>query len=139
MTFEEFRVAAILVPFKIGGRDWSGWDCWGLIYCARQSIPELGGPVKSYAVEYDEKLSYPELADMISREKSEWRFIGKGAEACPLPGDIGLYRVGRWASHVALVAPGSRMLHCEKSVGTVSEPLTNGVWANRNVGFYRWN
>lgn len=135
MTFEEFRSMAILVPFKIGGREWSGWDCWGLIYCARRDVPELGGPVKSYAAEYDDKLSYVELADMIEREKPEWRYI----EADPLPGDIGLYRVGRHASHVALVVPGSRMLHCEASVGTVSEPLSNAVWAGRNVGFFRWN
>lgn len=133
MTFEEFRNAAITVPYRIGGRNWDGWDCWGLVYRAFADIPELGGAVKSYATEYDKELSYPELADMIDREKVEWRSINER----PAPGDLALFRVGRHASHVALVVPGRQMLHCEARVGTIIEPLTSIVWARRNVGYYR--
>lgn len=135
MTFEEFRARALAVPFLIGGRDWSGWDCWGLVFCAYRDVPELGGPVKSYAPEYDASVTYLELAAMIAREKAEWHSI----EGTPVAGDVGLYRVGRHETHVALVAPGRRMLHCEHSVGTVNEPLSGLVWAGRNVGYFRRN
>jgi cell wall-associated NlpC family hydrolase len=134
MTLDEFSDVAITIPFVIGGRDWTGWDCWGLIYLAYASVPALGGPVSSYAAEYDSRLSYPELARLIDRERPEWRSIVE-----PQPGDISLYRVGVHASHVALVTNGARMLHSENSVGTVSEPLNNRIWANRHVGYFRRN
>lgn len=134
MTLDEFCERAILVPFLIGGRAWSGWDCWGLVYMAHNEVPALGGPVSSYSTEYDSRISRRELAALIDRNKPEWRSI---SDIDVRPGDISLYRVSAYASHVALVVEGRQMLHSESKIGTVLEPLAGRVWAGRHVGYYR--
>lgn len=131
MTFDEYLEKALVVPFKVGGRDYTGWDCWGLVYCFFRDV--RNDPIKSYADEYDKSLEYGEIADLIVREKPEWRSV----EGRPEFGDVGLYRVGRHNSHVALVLPRARMLHCEGRFGTFSERLDNLMWNARNVGYYR--
>ena len=38
MILKEFMPKAQLVPFMDGGRDWGGWDCWGLVCTAYRDI-----------------------------------------------------------------------------------------------------
>lgn len=130
MTLDDFQRRALFVPFVIGGRDWSGWDCWGLIFVAFRDV--FARPIASYGSEYDAHLNYGEIAELIAREKSEWNKVSD-----PATGDVGLYRVGRYASHVGLVVPGGRVLHCEGGAGTISEPLDGLIWGGRNVGYFR--
>lgn len=129
MTIEEFIDRALGVQFKVGGRDYAGWDCWGLVFCAYRDV--FKAPIKSFAHEYN-AINLPEINDLIGREKPEWITTEK-----PTVGDIGLFRVGRYFSHVALVVPDNRMLHCEKRTDTISERLDNMIWARRNVGYFQ--
>lgn len=130
MELSQFIDRAITVPFVIGGRDYAGWDCWGLVFCAYRDV--FNTPLKSYGLEYDPKLSYAEVSDLINRERSEWQSIDQ-----PVAGDVGLYRVGKHETHVALIVAAKRMLHCEQRAGTVCERLDNLIWGGRNVGYFR--
>ncbi len=132
MTLAEFVGRAITVPFKIGGRDWSGWDCWGLIFVAYREL--YGKDIGSFAEEYDDKVTFEELNNIIARERSAWSIVrGKATE-----GDVSLYRIGSFNTHVGMVLPGKRLLHCEARINTVNEPLDTIVWKNRHVAFYRY-
>lgn len=130
MDLLEFQTKALSVPFVIGGRDFNGWDCWGVIYCAYEFV--FGDPIASYSNEYDKTLSYSEIDHLINDEKPTWIETDK-----PDVGDVGLYRVGRYQSHVSLVLPNKRMLHCEQRAGTISERLDSLIWARRNVGYFK--
>lgn len=130
MNLIEFATLAIGVPFVIGGREFTGWDCWGLVYVAYRDVFNIG--IGRFDDEYTENVTFNELAALISREKPAWSEVDQ-----PMPGDISLYRVGRYESHIGLVLPGNRLLHCEAKINTVHEPLNTPVWKNRHVGYYR--
>lgn len=130
MTFDEFVRIAIKVPFRIGGRDYSGWDCWGLVHVAYRDV--LGIDIGDYSADYNAEVTYRELAAMIEREQPAWvQVVGK-----PREGDVSLYRVGRHNTHVGVIVA-KRLLHCEGGVNTVLEDLSTPVWARRHVNFFR--
>lgn len=133
MYLSEFVDVAISTPFKIGGRDFDGWDCWGLVYCFYLHV--FGVNVGSFSSEYDEKVTYDELSKLIDVEKERWiRAIGN-----PEIGDVSLYRVGKFRTHVGVVLPERKLLHCEARIGTVIEPLTTPIWHERHEAYYRFS
>lgn len=130
MTLDQFNDIALSVPFVIHGRDYNGWDCWGLIFCAYRDV--FADPIESFRHDYTSSVEYAELSALIEAKKTAWISVD-----VPTEGDVGLYRITKYPCHVALVLPRGRMLHCEKRLGTISEPLDNLIWRNRNVGFFR--
>lgn len=130
MTFEDFARSAIRVPFLIGGRDYTGWDCWGLVYVAFRDV--VGVDIGDYSSEYRASVTYRELAALIDRERPAWvQVAGKIKN-----GDVSLYRVGKYETHVGLIV-NRRLLHCESGVNTVLEDLETPVWSKRHVNYYR--
>lgn len=127
ITVDEFNNRALMVPFIKHGRDYTGWDCWGLIYCAYRDV--FADPLPSYATADSSEAEW--LVD--AERAADWTEVS----GSPAVGDVGLYRVAQHGTHVALVVPGSRMLHSEHGLGTVSERLTTPIWAKRNVGYFR--
>ena len=130
MTLDDFMARALDVPFQIGGRDYAGWDCWGLVYCAYRDVLSITIPVLDQ--DYNHDISYSELMALVDKQRPTWQAIER-----PEPGDVSLYRVGRYHSHVALVMPRGRMLHCEQGAGSICERLDNLVWRGRHVGYFR--
>jgi len=129
MTMDEFIERALSVPFVIGGRAYDGWDCWGLVFVAYRDV--FGIEINNLSEKYD-AINIRELHKVVESEKPEWLQVDR-----PLFGDVALFRVGRYETHVALVLPGGRMIHCEERTGTISERLNTLIWVNRNVGYYR--
>lgn len=130
LTLDEFQRLALDVPFQIGGRSYAGWDCWGLVYCAYRDVFDIVIP--SLAADYEPDVSYSELMQLVDEQRNGWEPL-----ETPETGAVGLYRVGKYHSHVALVLPRARMLHCERGTGSICEPLSNLVWRGRNVGYFR--
>ena len=44
MTYDEWMRRAIGVPFVEMGRDFDGWDCWGLVIAAYRDVAGIGIP-----------------------------------------------------------------------------------------------
>ena len=133
MTLEEFGTRAISVPYKERGRDWSGWDCWGLVTVFQKEMFSID--VGDFSAEYKPDASFEELSKLIERELPDWQQI-----QFPMFGDVALYRVGRFPSHVGLIFPfrhRTGILHCEAKIGTVIEPIDTRVWVKRIEGYYR--
>lgn len=131
MDIAEFIERGVRVPFVVGGRSFDGWDCWGLIYVAYRDV--FGVEINKLAIEYDPSSTpHDEIDRLANQEKSEWIDVFQ-----PRFGDIALYRVGRYQSHVSLVLPANRMIHSERKIGTHSDRLDNLIWAQRNVGYFR--
>lgn len=130
MTPGQFVDRAIDVPFLVGGRDWSGWDCWGLVFIAYREL--FGIDIPSLSDEYDEKLSFAELNTLVNTQKPLWNSVEQ-----PMFGDVRLFKVSRYQSHVALVLPWRSMIHTTQGVGTVVERLDVITWAKRHVEYFR--
>jgi len=125
----------IEVPFKEGGRDLSGWDCWGLCWYVARA--EFGLELPVYSREYTTPLDYRALRHLINTERTQsWREVPLGKER---PGDVLVIRLRGQPIHVGLVIGGGRMLHCEASVGSVVESYEGPLWRNRIMGVYRYD
>ena len=130
MSLDEFIRAGLAVPFVVGGRDWSGWDCWGLVY--RAYLDVFGIEIDPLSGEYDKDVTFAELDKIVGVQRStKWNEVPK-----PTFGDVRLFRVSRFQSHVALVCERGQMFHCTKATGTVVEPLDAITWARRHVGYF---
>lgn len=123
MTLDEFTYQAIGVPFVEHGRDFDGWDCWGLVVTAYREV--LGLNVPDYT--YDGVSNYRALArNFEDRGASHWRQV----EPKPLTVAL-IYRRGL-VIHAGLVLPKSRILHVEKGIATCHQPMRDF----RFEGFY---
>jgi len=129
MTINDFIRKALKVPFKACGRDYEGWDCYGLVRCGYRDVkgvllPEYSG--HSYKDEYDD------LKRLIYKEKEQWEEVKDPQEM-----DIALFSMRSHHPHVALVVNKRQALHAEGNVGTFIENLNSAVWSRRLDGFYR--
>jgi len=108
------------VPFKWGGRDLSGLDCWGIV----RAYHALRGVTIPDPLEYqwDPREGKDAAADVFGPNiTAEWLEVAGAAE----PGDVLLLsrNGGECAVHCAVYVGGQRILHATSQFGVVSEPL----------------
>lgn len=123
------------IPFKDGGRDRDGCDCWGLVrlvYAERHGIllPHHDGRYSSTRdVEALEAVRTSELASEAWRPASE-------DEAAV--GDVMLFELGQlW--HVGIIVGRGLVLHVMRGVEACVERIDTPAWMCRSRGIYRYN
>ena len=122
------------LPFKEGGRDRFGLDCYGLL---RLVINEhFGGSVPEYeGIAYQPGEDRELLATLMDERIRLWHPIARGAEQS---GDGILLRVMGRPIHVGVVVAADMMLHIEKNCDSIIENFGKGSrWERRVLGFYR--
>jgi cell wall-associated NlpC family hydrolase len=122
------------LPFKEGGRDRQGLDCYGLL---RLVINErFAGAVPEYeGIAYRAGADKDLLAAVMDERVRLWMPVRVGDEQ---PGDGILLRVMGRPIHVGVVVAKGWMLHVEKDCDSVLERFTAGSrWERRVLGFYR--
>lgn len=130
MTLNEFVKKALKVPFVEKGRDYSGWDCWGLVYCAYWDINFTALP--EY-LDYGSTKDYQQLHAIIEGAKCFW-----APSDVVRPMDVALFRISKFQTHVALMTDKRNALHAEQKLGTFIEPIDAAIWRKRLEGIYRY-
>lgn len=130
MTLNEFVRKALTVPFLEKGRDYSGWDCWGLVYCAYWDIKDLALPAY---LDYGSTREYEKLHALVESAKCFWE-----PAVIPAPMDVALFRISKYQTHVALMVDKRNALHAEQKIGTFIEPVDAAIWRKRLEGIYRY-
>ena len=134
MTLEEFARRAIGVPFVGRGRDYSGWDCWALVYLFHRDV--LGVAIPSYAENYDDTGDTPKSRKALNDLSASNIYAGRRVSA-PEPGDVVLLNIGGRTVHVGIVIGDDRMLHTASKVDTRIARLSSPMWERRIEGYYR--
>lgn len=116
-TLDEWCRRAIGVPFLPHGRDYDGWDCWGLVVCAYRDV--AGVAIPDYA--YDSVDDHRGLITMFGdRAGGYWRQL-----SAPEPMAIAaIYRRGH-VIHAGLVVTDRRIMHVERGIETCMESAAN--------------
>lgn len=116
------------LPWRDGGRDFDGVDCYGLVWLWFRH--EVGLRLPRFDHAYANAADRSETAPLIEAGCAAWRSVAIR------PGAVALVRRGRDPAHVALVAPGRRLLHIDKRDGlSCLVPLTE-AWRRRMVGCF---
>lgn len=129
MTLNEFlkRAMSPPVPWVRDGRDFAGWDCWGLIVCAFREVKGVTLP------SYDRKWITPlRHLRALENERERWRETAE-----PEPMDVVLMNFRGRPVHVGLVIGAGRVLHCDRTVETVIERMFEKSAPGRVEGIYR--
>jgi sulfur carrier protein ThiS len=119
------------LPFKGGGREIDGLDCWGLARLYYHN--ELGIDLPSFNSAYhiDDSLRIQEL---ISQYREGWDRV-----ETPSPGDLVVFNVLGEAVHLGIVLDCNQFLHIREDRDSVIENLNGVKWNRRIEGYYRYN
>ncbi|MEM9681626.1 MAG: NlpC/P60 family protein [Pseudomonadota bacterium] len=131
MTLEEFVNKAIGVPFVDKGRDYTGWDCHGLLRCAYMDV--LGVELPSYTDAYRSTKDVTAIEEIFEHERTaNWMKVDK-----PAPMDGILLRLDNRPVHVGVVITHRDFLHTDRGIDTCVQEYTGLEWGLRVIGVFR--
>ncbi|MFP1683331.1 C40 family peptidase [Alloalcanivorax sp. C16-1] len=126
------------IPFRAGGRDRSGCDCWGLLRLIYRE--RLGLELPSFDG-YQEPVSAQSSA-LIQANRGDWQLVASRADwdvgrAVPGELDAVLFTVGGRPNHIGVVVAPGQMIHSAAGKDSCREAFTSPTWRSRIEGFYR--
>lgn len=130
-TLDAFADAAVrrAVPFVPFGRDWEGWDCWGVIWRAYQEV--FGVTLPSYSHLYDRADDWAVTDALIVAALPQWRAL-----PAAVAGAVVVFKIGGKRCHVGLVTRPPRMLHVLRGIASCIERYDGAIWGKRVDGCY---
>jgi len=118
------------VPWKTGGRDMHGADCWGFIRLVAKAVFNKDFPLLSE--KYNSVENRAELETLMIKNSMQFKIV-----ETPEPGDVILFRICGFNSHVGIMLNSNDFAHMWKGSGVCVERYTGPLWLNRVQGFYR--
>ena len=120
------------IPYVEHGRDYSGADCWGVVYLFYRDV--LGRPIPAYSAEMQARaFHHRDIGALIKSERAaHWVEVEQ-----PDHGDVALMRTGREESHVGIFISGGRILHSEGEPGSCMVRADDLRIRSRLVGYFR--
>lgn len=133
-TIPHWCAGYIGIPFKTGGTDRNGLDCWGLINLVwkeqfGRSLPDYNG------MHWSRGSSPAAVSEGAASYSQLFRKIAKGEEQ---PGDGILFRMIGHPIHIALVVAPGWMLHIEEDTDSLVDRYQTLQWERRIIDFYRY-
>lgn len=121
------------IPFKRGGRDRTGLDCFGIYRLA--ALEHFNVQLPTFLEPFTTKYEQTELRALIEHRMPDLgRTVARGAERC---GDI-IFLRPRGVLHVGMVLGDGKMLTVEEKAGSVVDRYQTRYWEHRIEGFYRF-
>ena len=120
------------IPYIEHGRDYSGADCWGIVFLFYRDV--LRHPIPSYVAEMQARAFHrSDIGALIEDERAEhWIQVSE-----PKHGDVALMRTGREESHVGIYLDRARILHSEGEPGSCIVRADDMRIRSRLVGYFR--
>jgi len=115
------------IPYKDGGRDINGLDCWGLVRLVYKN--EYGIELPSFNNEYI-ITDRERVNELFNQYREGWAI-----EQNPKEGDVVLLRLLGEESHVGVLINDKQFLHVNYKTPAAVENLDSIRWRNRIVGF----
>jgi len=119
------------IPYKDNGRTLSGMDCWGLaryVYNEEFNI-SLPSFVSDYEGEDRERIS-----ELIAQYREGWEDVNTE----PKSGDIVLFRMIGFTSHIGIVTEYPYFLHAKEGANSSIERADSSLWEKRVIGVFRY-
>ncbi|WP_196600025.1 C40 family peptidase [Pectinatus frisingensis] len=113
------------IPFKDGGRDKTGLDCWGL---AKEIYKRRGIELPEFNIS---AMATDRITNALTENKPLWRKLNK-----PEPSALVVIKLvcGGWADHVGVCIDNNKFIHAYCRTGVVIDRLSK--WQSHIAGFY---
>lgn len=121
------------IPFADRGRDFSGCDCWGLVYLAYRQL--LGIELPTYG-----EISAKDLLRVARNIGTQYKCEPWVEPRAPRPLDVAVmhFHGSKLVGHVGLLVEGAQVLHTERSHDSALVPLSHMTVRHRIVAFRRY-
>ena len=122
------------IPFKNGGREPDGVDCYGLVRLILKERQSVDLPSLRYDDSFDCRAVSAELDSLFNRFGGEVYFekVDK-----PSGGEVVILQHKGFPGHCGLMLDELRFVHSLPGVGSVVSRLDDPVWKGKEEGFYR--
>lgn len=121
------------VPFVDGGRDATGYDCWGL---AREAMRRFGKDVPDFSVSCFDTVQINGLYD---GERVKWSWMKVDM---PEPGDLAVMNLDPQSptmiQHVGVYVGDGYVLHTMKKRNSHMIRANDPCWMHKIKAWYRW-
>lgn len=118
------------IPYVPRGLTREGVDCWGLVRLVYRDL--YGITLPAGPDQYDPGDGPAVAAIFSGPPRDDWRL----AEV-PEEGDVALFQVMGWPSHIGVICAPGAMLHAREGHAVCVERIDTGRWKHRLVGVYR--
>ena len=120
------------IPFKDGGRDSNGLDCWGLVRLVYKNEYNINLP--SFTASYTTVDDTDRVQELIDQYKEGWTQIAE-----PKEGSIVLFKTMGSVTHVGVSIGSNQFLHVNEGTDVTVESLSSHRWNRRVIGFYEYS
>ena len=120
------------IPFLEHSGTVSGADCWGLIRLVYSC--EFNIELQGYDNDYETTRDGKGIQSIMDAESDKWAAISGDDIRV---GDIAVFAIGGYNSHVGIIVSDELMLHIEKGLDSVIERFKSPRWGTRLRAFYR--
>ncbi|MCK4522082.1 MAG: C40 family peptidase [Nanoarchaeota archaeon] len=120
------------IPFKKGGNDIKGFDCYGLVRFMYSKFFDIEIP--SYGHKNIDALKGEDINKVINLSKGEWKRIEKPEVPCALF----IRNHPLYINHIGFYVENNQFLHCLKKVGVILSNVKDSYWKRKIMGFYKW-
>lgn len=122
------------IPFRFGGRDRRGLDCYGLVVLVYRE--QFGIELPDYLTHYGPEPTRHTLQRTYETALSQpcWQLTKR-----PRTGDVVLLKVFGLPIHCGLVVGQHTMLNTRIDVASCLERLDGFQWRDRVVGYFRYD
>lgn len=124
------------LPFKSGGRDFSGVDCWGLIYLAYKTERDIILPTYGDVGAYELIKVVREITKAV-KSSPLWRPVSE-LSLCPFDVCVMAFVGERQVGHVGLMTSKNKVLHTEAGSNAVYISIDHPSIRERVIGFWRY-
>ena len=119
------------IPFKGGGRELDGLDCWGLVRAFYRDELNIQLPSfdSSYNITDDQR-----IAELIAQYSEGWDQVD-----VPVAGDVVLFKIFGEPVHLGIMLDNTQFLHIREGGDSVVENVVSVRWKKRVSGYFRYN
>ena len=126
---EGWEAEYFAIPYRDGGRDHDGVDCYGLVVLVYRE--QFGVEIAPF--EFVDRETAGLQAIWSADVESKWRRIADHEVSA---GDVVEIRLGD-RPHCGIMLDRNKMLHARQAAGVSIEPISKGYWCRRVTGIYR--
>jgi cell wall-associated NlpC family hydrolase len=116
------------IPFKDGGRNKAGYDCWGLV-C--EVFRRIGIELPDYKISCEDA---SRINQEISIQRKEWR---RCEGPIPVPALVVIrFNEVEFCNHTGVYIGNGRFIHTREKIGVNIDRIDSPAWKRKIEGYY---